>query len=69
MFAEVRNWNLILGDEFYSSNVIELLLATALMEIFFYYFIILIPNYICNLFKNIQQKVWGEGRGWWKLNT
>jgi hypothetical protein len=26
-------------------------------EVFFLFFFILIPNYICNLFKNIQQKV------------
>jgi hypothetical protein len=30
---------------------------------FKFFFFFLIPNYICNLFKNIQQKVWGEGRG------
>jgi hypothetical protein len=29
----------------------------------FFFFFILIPNYICNLFKNIQQMVCGSGRG------
>jgi hypothetical protein len=32
MFDEVRNWNLMLGDVYYSSNVAKLRIATALME-------------------------------------
>jgi hypothetical protein len=37
--------------------------VTLLPHNVFVFFFILIPNYICNLFKNIQQKVCGSGRG------